>query len=67
MQPVDRAQVLAAPVGERLRLLFRPSETEPAGCSQTVDEKDLVTRELCESRVLHHLVEMGLAVIDIRR
>ena len=46
VQSINRSQVLAAAIGERLRLLFRPGETKPTGRGQTVDEEDLVTDEL---------------------
>src|SRR5262249_31401784 len=67
VQSVNRAQILAAAIGESFGLLLGMSEAKPGGGGHAIDEEDLVTRELCELGVLHHFVEMGLAISDVRR
>src|SRR5262249_22862191 len=67
MQPVDRAQVLAAPIGEGFGLLLRPGETKPAGGGQTVAKKYSVPGAWCGLGFLRPPVKRGLAVGEVRR
>src|SRR5262249_18482173 len=56
MQPIGRAQILAAAVAGRFRLLFRPGEAEPRRGGDGIDEQPGVGREPCQLGVLHDLV-----------